>query len=214
MNVERFSCKSEIITFIPGHAIELNGGQTSANTMTRQSSFTNAIQQQSTELMGCPSTSVGRGRTQLQSQMFKAMQMCRQVDEKLIELMNSKTYKAANSMNDINELYTCLSHLLTYANDRVQSLKGNCVDDMRQFGLENDASDSMDATDGCENNGTDSMDASTEENHHQIDENEIGEFNIKTEQADSIDEFTSEFTIKNEPVDEPTQTPIILDDSD
>lgn len=238
MNVERNFCKPEIITFIPGHAHELNGGQTyavSANTMTpdeqEESSFTNAIQQP-TELISCPSTSVGRGRTQLQSQMFKAMQMCRQVDEKLIELMNSKTYKAANSMNDIKELYTCLSLLLTYTNDRVQYLKGNCMDDMRHFGFDNNATDAMDATDGFENNGTDSMDA-TEENHHLLDENEIeiGEFKIKIDPADKVDsidesetkiaEFNSEFTIKIDPADENEveivenpQTPIILDDSD
>lgn len=206
-----------------------------------RSSFTNAIQQP-IELIGCPSTSVGRGRTQLQSQMLKAMQMCRQVDEKLIELMNSKTYKAANTMNDIEELYTCLSHLLTYTNDRVQYLKGNCTDDMRQFGFENDATDgfdvnatnSMNATDGFENNGTDAM-AATEENHQPLDENEIeiefGEFKIKIDSADTVDsiderepkihEFTSEFIIKNDRDDESdveivehTQTPIILDDSD
>lgn len=152
-----------------------------------KSSFTNEIQQP-IELISCPSTSVGRGRTQLQSQMFQAMQMCRQVDEKLIELMNSKTYKAANSMNDIKELYTCLSHLLTYTNDRVQYLKGNCTDDMRQFNFENNGTDAMDATDGFENDGTDSTDA-TEENHHLLDENEIeiSEIKIEIDAADKVD---------------------------
>lgn len=82
---------------------------------------------------------VGKARTQLERQIFNAIQICHQIDGKLKTLMNSNAYKNAKKMHDVKELYIHLSYLFTYTNGRFQSVHDKCMDDMRKMGFKNDA---------------------------------------------------------------------------
>lgn len=82
---------------------------------------------------------VGRARSQLERQIYNAMQICHQIDGKLKTLMNSNAYKNAKKMHDIKELYIHLSYLFTYTNGRFQSVHDKCMEDMRKLGFKNDA---------------------------------------------------------------------------
>lgn len=82
---------------------------------------------------------VGKARTQLERQIFNAIQICHQIDGKLKTLMNSNAYKNAKQMHDIKELYIHLSYLFTYTNGRFQSVHDKCMEDMGKLGFKNDA---------------------------------------------------------------------------
>ncbi|XP_055907860.1 inner centromere protein A isoform X2 [Eupeodes corollae] len=86
-----------------------------------------------------PNTPLGQSRTQLQSQIFNAMEICQHLMGKLQTLTNSNAYKTAKSMTDVKELYIHLSYLLTYAIGRFKGLQDNCLADMRDLGFTNDA---------------------------------------------------------------------------
>ncbi|XP_055854148.1 uncharacterized protein LOC129917933 isoform X2 [Episyrphus balteatus] len=86
-----------------------------------------------------PNTPLGQSRTQLQNQIFNAMEICQHLMGKLQTLTNSNAYKTAKSMTDVKELYIHLSYLLTYAIGRFKGLQDNCLADMRDLGFTNDA---------------------------------------------------------------------------
>lgn len=86
---------------------------------------------------------VGKARTQLERQIFNAIEICHQIDGKLKTLMNSNAYKNANKLNDVKELYIHLSYLFTYTNGRFRTLQDKCMDDLRKLGFKNDAKNLM-----------------------------------------------------------------------
>lgn len=113
-----------------------------------QQSMGNVNQQQLTQMQAAaqqlqprayPDTIVGRAKTQLERQIFNAIEICQQIDGKLKTLMNSNAYKTASKKTDIKELYIHLSYLFTYTNDRFKTVQEKCMDDMRQMGFKKDA---------------------------------------------------------------------------
>ncbi|XP_053966179.1 uncharacterized protein LOC128868294 isoform X1 [Anastrepha ludens] len=86
-----------------------------------------------------PDTAFGQARTQLQDQVFNAMEICQHLTGKVQTLTNSNAYKQARNYLEVKELYIHLSYLLTYAIGRFKGLQDKCLADMRQLGFVNDA---------------------------------------------------------------------------
>ncbi|XP_061398848.1 uncharacterized protein LOC133334549 [Musca vetustissima] len=86
-----------------------------------------------------PDTPIGQARTQLQEQVFNAMEICTHLTNKVQTLTNSNAYKQARNYLEVKELYIHLSYLLTYAIGRFKGLQDKCLADMRQLGFGNDA---------------------------------------------------------------------------
>ncbi|XP_037955610.1 uncharacterized protein LOC119685414 isoform X2 [Teleopsis dalmanni] len=86
-----------------------------------------------------PNTPIGQARTQLQEQVFSAMDICQHLTGKIQTLTNSNAYKQARNYLEVKELYIHLSYLLTYAVGRFKSLQDKCITDMRQLGFGADA---------------------------------------------------------------------------
>lgn len=86
-----------------------------------------------------PDTAIGQARTQLQDQVFNAMEICQHLTGKVQTLTNSNAYKQARNYLEVKELYIHLSYLLTYAIGRFKGLQDKCLGDMRQLGFVNDA---------------------------------------------------------------------------
>ncbi|XP_075167170.1 ADD domain-containing protein 1 isoform X2 [Haematobia irritans] len=86
-----------------------------------------------------PETPIGQARTQLQEQVFNAMEICTHLTNKVQTLTNSNAYKQAKNYLEVKELYIHLSYLLTYAIGRFKGLQDKCLADMRNLGFVNDA---------------------------------------------------------------------------
>ncbi|XP_068147775.1 transcriptional regulator ATRX isoform X1 [Drosophila tropicalis] len=86
-----------------------------------------------------PNTAFGQSRTQLQEQIFSAMDICTHLTGKVISLTNSNAYNQARSYLDLKELYIHMSYLMTYAIGRFKHLQEKCLVDMREMGFKNDA---------------------------------------------------------------------------
>ncbi|XP_058981191.1 uncharacterized protein LOC131803687 isoform X3 [Musca domestica] len=86
-----------------------------------------------------PDTPIGQARTQLQEQVFNAMEICTHLTNKVQTLTNSNAYKQAKNYLEVKELYIHLSYLLTYAIGRFKGLQDKCLADMRHLGFGNDA---------------------------------------------------------------------------
>uniref|UniRef100_A0A0K8VA04 Transcriptional regulator ATRX n=2 Tax=Bactrocera latifrons TaxID=174628 RepID=A0A0K8VA04_BACLA len=86
-----------------------------------------------------PDTAIGQARSQLQDQVFNAMEICQHLTGKVQTLTNSNAYKQARNYLEVKELYIHLSYLLTYAIGRFKGLQDKCLGDMRQLGFVNDA---------------------------------------------------------------------------
>ncbi|XP_013112804.2 uncharacterized protein LOC106090979 isoform X1 [Stomoxys calcitrans] len=86
-----------------------------------------------------PETPIGQARTQLQEQVFNAMEICTHLTNKVQTLTNSNAYKQAKNYLEVKELYIHLSYLLTYAIGRFKGLQDKCLADMRHLGFGNDA---------------------------------------------------------------------------
>ncbi|XP_067630790.1 uncharacterized protein ADD1 isoform X2 [Eurosta solidaginis] len=86
-----------------------------------------------------PDTAIGQARTQLQDQVFNAMEICQHLTGKVQTLTNSNAYKQARNYLEVKELYIHLSYLLTYAIGRFKGLQDKCLGDMRQLGFVSDA---------------------------------------------------------------------------
>lgn len=86
-----------------------------------------------------PDTPIGQARTQLQDQVFNAMEICTHLTNKVQTLTNSNAYKQAKNYLEVKELYIHLSYLLTYAIGRFKGLQDKCLADMRNLGFGNDA---------------------------------------------------------------------------
>ncbi|XP_062133928.1 uncharacterized protein LOC133844111 isoform X1 [Drosophila sulfurigaster albostrigata] len=86
-----------------------------------------------------PNTSIGTARTQLQEQIFNAMEICTHLTGKVQTLTHSNAYNQARSYMDLKELYIHLSYLMTYAIGRFKQLQEKCLVDMREMGFKNDA---------------------------------------------------------------------------
>ncbi|EDW77214.2 uncharacterized protein Dwil_GK22052 [Drosophila willistoni] len=86
-----------------------------------------------------PNTAFGQSRTQLQEQIFSAMDICTHLTGKVISLTNSNAYNQARSYLDLKELYIHMSYLMTYAIGRFKHLQEKCLVDMRDMGFKNDA---------------------------------------------------------------------------
>ncbi|XP_073811301.1 ADD domain-containing protein 1 isoform X4 [Musca autumnalis] len=86
-----------------------------------------------------PDSPIGQARTQLQEQVFNAMEICTHLTNKVQTLTNSNAYKQAKNYLEVKELYIHLSYLLTYAIGRFKGLQDKCLADMRHLGFGNDA---------------------------------------------------------------------------
>ncbi|KAI9577827.1 hypothetical protein GQX74_011014 [Glossina fuscipes] len=86
-----------------------------------------------------PDTPIGQARSQLQEQVFNAMEICTHLTNKVQTLTNSNAYKQARNYLEVKELYIHLSYLLTYAIGRFKGLQDKCLADMRQLGFVSDA---------------------------------------------------------------------------
>ncbi|EDW01525.1 uncharacterized protein LOC6560299 isoform X2 [Drosophila grimshawi] len=86
-----------------------------------------------------PPHAIGRARTQLQDQIFNAMEICTHLTGKVQTLTHSNAYNQARSYMDLKELYIHLSYLMTYAIGRFKQLQDKCLVDMRDMGFKNDA---------------------------------------------------------------------------
>ncbi|KAL7735519.1 hypothetical protein ACLKA6_010551 [Drosophila palustris] len=84
-------------------------------------------------------SAIGSARSQLQDQIFNAMEICTHLTSKLQTLTHSNAYNQARSYTDLKELYIHLSYLMTYAIGRFKQLQDKCLDDMREMGFKNDA---------------------------------------------------------------------------
>ncbi|XP_002004485.2 LOW QUALITY PROTEIN: uncharacterized protein LOC6578576 [Drosophila mojavensis] len=82
---------------------------------------------------------LGAARTQLQNQIFNAMEICTHLTGKVQTLTMSNAYNEARSYTDVKELYIHLSYLMTYAIGRFKQLQDKCLLDMREMGFKNDA---------------------------------------------------------------------------
>lgn len=82
---------------------------------------------------------LGAARTQLQNQIFSAMEICTHLTGKVQTLTLSNAYNEARSHMDVKELYIHLSYLMTYAIGRFKQLQDKCLLDMREMGFKNDA---------------------------------------------------------------------------
>ncbi|XP_017866832.1 PREDICTED: uncharacterized protein LOC108616261 isoform X1 [Drosophila arizonae] len=82
---------------------------------------------------------LGAARTQLQNQIFNAMEICTHLTGKVQTLTMSNAYNEARSYSDVKELYIHLSYLMTYAIGRFKQLQDKCLLDMREMGFKNDA---------------------------------------------------------------------------
>ncbi|XP_037957057.1 uncharacterized protein LOC119686995 [Teleopsis dalmanni] len=134
-----------------------------------------------------PNTSIGHARTQLQEQVFSAIDVCQHFTGKIQTLTNSNAYKEARNYIEIKELYIHLSYLLTYASGRFKSLQDKCITDMRQLGFGADAD--------CLENGQ--LASGKQASDDEYDEIEIIEPKTDTINLDSDNE-------DNEPVKAPT----------
>ncbi|XP_034476476.1 uncharacterized protein LOC117783272 isoform X3 [Drosophila innubila] len=86
-----------------------------------------------------PNTAIGTARSQLQDQIFNAMEICTHLTGKLQTLTHSNAYNQARSYTDLKELYIHLSYLMTYAIGRFKQRQDKCLVDMREMGFKNDA---------------------------------------------------------------------------
>ncbi|XP_015024246.2 uncharacterized protein ADD1 isoform X2 [Drosophila virilis] len=86
-----------------------------------------------------PNSPIGMARTQLQEQIFNAMEICTHLTGKVQTLTHSNAYNQARSYMDLKELYIHLSYLMTYAIGRFKQLQDKCLVDMREMGFKNDA---------------------------------------------------------------------------
>lgn len=86
-----------------------------------------------------PNGPIGLARTQLQDQIFNAMEICTHLTGKVQTLTHSNAYNQARSYMDLKELYIHLSYLMTYAIGRFKQLQDKCLIDMREMGFKNDA---------------------------------------------------------------------------
>lgn len=86
-----------------------------------------------------PNIGVGIARSQLQDQIFNAMEICTHLTGKVQTLTHSNAYNQARSYTDLKELYIHLSYLMTYAIGRFKQLQDKCIVDMREMGFKNDA---------------------------------------------------------------------------
>ena len=86
-----------------------------------------------------PNSPIGTARSQLQEQIFNAMEICTHLTGKVQTLTHSNAYNQARSYMDLKELYIHLSYLMTYAIGRFKQLQDKCLVDMREMGFKNDA---------------------------------------------------------------------------
>lgn len=86
-----------------------------------------------------PNSAIGMARSQLQDQIFNAMEICTHLTGKVQTLTHSNAYNQARSYMDLKELYIHLSYLMTYAIGRFKQLQDKCIVDMREMGFKNDA---------------------------------------------------------------------------
>lgn len=86
-----------------------------------------------------PDNSIGHARTQLQEQIFSAMEICTHLTGKVVSLTHSNAYNQVRGYMDLKELYIHMSYLMTYAIGRFKNLQEKCLVDMRQMGFKNDA---------------------------------------------------------------------------
>ncbi|KAH8253085.1 hypothetical protein KR032_003536, partial [Drosophila birchii] len=86
-----------------------------------------------------PKTTLGLARTQLQEQIFSAMDICTHLTGKVVSLTHSNAYNHVRSYLDLKELYIHMSYLMTYAIGRFKNLQEKCLVDMREMGFKNDA---------------------------------------------------------------------------
>ncbi|KAH8415902.1 hypothetical protein KR222_003295, partial [Zaprionus bogoriensis] len=86
-----------------------------------------------------PTSAIGLARSQLQDQIFNAMEICTHLTGKVQTLTHSNAYNQARSYMDLKELYIHLSYLMTYAIGRFKQLQDKCLVDMREMGFKNDA---------------------------------------------------------------------------
>jgi len=86
-----------------------------------------------------PKGPIGTARSQLQEQIFNAMEICTHLTSKVQTLTHSNAYNQARSYTDLKELYIHLSYLMTYAIGRFKQLQDKCLVDMREMGFKNDA---------------------------------------------------------------------------
>ncbi|KRJ99497.1 FK506-binding protein 5 isoform X1 [Drosophila yakuba] len=86
-----------------------------------------------------PNTPMGQARTQLQEQIFSAMDICTHLTGKVVSLTHSNAYNQVRSYLELKELYIHMSYLMTYAIGRFKNLQEKCLVDMREKGFKNDA---------------------------------------------------------------------------
>ncbi|KAH8316590.1 hypothetical protein KR067_011333 [Drosophila pandora] len=86
-----------------------------------------------------PDNPVGHARTQLQEQIFSAMEICTHLTGKVVSLTHSNAYNQVRGYMDLKELYIHMSYLMTYAIGRFKNLQEKCLVDMREMGFKNDA---------------------------------------------------------------------------
>lgn len=70
-----------------------------------------------------PKTPLGQAQAELEKQIIATQRFCQQIVWKCNKLMNSNAYKSVRNYNDIKELHLHLSYLLTYAIDKLTTLK-------------------------------------------------------------------------------------------
>ncbi|XP_043643731.1 uncharacterized protein LOC122613569 isoform X1 [Drosophila teissieri] len=86
-----------------------------------------------------PNTPMGQARTQLQEQIFSAMDICTHLTGKVVSLTHSNAYNQVRNYLELKELYIHMSYLMTYAIGRFKNLQEKCLVDMREKGFKNDA---------------------------------------------------------------------------
>ncbi|XP_017019915.1 uncharacterized protein ADD1 isoform X2 [Drosophila kikkawai] len=86
-----------------------------------------------------PNTTLGQARSQLQEQIFSAMDICTHLTGKVVSLTHSNAYNQVRNYIDLKELYIHMSYLMTYAIGRFKHLQEKCLVDMREMGFKNDA---------------------------------------------------------------------------
>ncbi|KAH8290117.1 hypothetical protein KR054_000079, partial [Drosophila jambulina] len=86
-----------------------------------------------------PNTQLGQARSQLQEQIFSAMDICTHLTGKVVSLTHSNAYNQVRNYLDLKELYIHMSYLMTYAIGRFKHLQEKCLVDMREMGFKNDA---------------------------------------------------------------------------
>ncbi|KAH8390334.1 hypothetical protein KR200_000227 [Drosophila serrata] len=86
-----------------------------------------------------PNTTLGQARSQLQEQIFSAMDICTHLTGKVVSLTHSNAYNQVRNYLDLKELYIHMSYLMTYAIGRFKHLQEKCLVDMREMGFKNDA---------------------------------------------------------------------------